>query len=85
MPNTDNGRVTLAVLGEKVDNLDAIIREYCQTSYNNHEDHEKRVRTLEKQATTNDVQHKYRMWGQGVFTVALTAFRTKISEITGLG
>ena len=58
MPNTDNGRVTLAVLGEKVDNLDAIIREYCKTSHNNHEDHEKRVRDLEKQATTNEVQHK---------------------------
>jgi len=46
---------------------------------------EKRIRDIEIEQARNQVQHKYLMWGQGVFTLALTAFRTKISEITGLG
>ena len=81
MPNTDNGRVTLAVLGEKIDTVLEDTKEIktCVTS------NEKRIRDIEIEQARNQVQHKYLMWGQGVFTVALTAFRTKISEITGLG
>ena len=81
MPNTDNGRVTLAVLGQKMDTVleDTKVIKTCVTS------NEKRIRDIEIEQARNQVQHKYLMWGQGVFTVALTAFRTKISEITGLG
>ena len=81
MPNTDNGRVTLAVLGQKIDTVLEDTKEIktCVTS------NEKRIRDIEIEQARNQAQHKYLMWGQGVFTVALTAFRTKISEITGLG
>ena len=80
-PDTDNGKVTLAVLGQKMDTVLEDTKEIktCVTS------NEKRIRDIELKQARNQVQHKYLMWGQGVFTVALTAFRTKISEITGLG
>ena len=80
-PDTGNGRVTLAVLGQKIDTVLEDTKEIktCVTS------NEKRIRDIELEQARNQVQHKYLMWGQGVFTVALTAFRTKISEITGLG
>ena len=80
-PDTGNGRVTLAVLGQKMDTVLEDTKEIktCVTS------NEKRIRDIEIEQARNQVQHKYLMWGQGVFTVALTAFRTKISEITGLG
>ena len=80
-PDTDNGRVTMAVLGQKMDTVLEDTKEIktCVTS------NEKRIRDIEIEQARNQVQHKYLMWGQGVFTVALTAFRTKISEITGLG
>ena len=80
-PDTANGRVTLAVLGEKIDTVLEDTKEIktCVTS------NEKRIRDIEIEQARNQVQHKYLMWGQGVFTVALTAFRTKLSEITGLG
>ena len=76
-----NGRVTLAVLGEKMDNVLEDTRDIkaCVSS------NEKRIRDIENEQARNQVQHKYLMWGQGVFTLALTAFKTKISEITGLG
>ena len=82
-PDNDgsNGRVTMAVLGQKIDTVLEDTKEIktCVTS------NEKRIRDIEIEQARNQVQHKYLIWGQGVFTVALTAFRTKISEITGLG
>ena len=80
-PDTDNGRVTMAVLGQKMDTVLEDTKEIktCVTS------NEKRIRDIEIEQARNQVQHKYLMWGQGVFTLALTAFRTKLSEITGLG
>ena len=76
-----NGRVTMAVLGQKMDTVLEDTKEIktCVTS------NEKRIRDIEIEQARNQVQHKYLMWGQGVFTVALTAFRTKLGEITGLG
>ena len=80
-PDTDNGRVTMAVLGQKMDTVLEDTKE-IKTCVKSNED---RIRDIELEQARNQVQHKYLMWGQGVFTVALTAFRTKISEITGLG
>jgi len=79
--DNDNGKVTMAVLGQKMDTVLEDTKEIktCVTS------NEKRIRDIEIEQARNQVQHKYLMWGQGVFTVALTAFRTKLSEITGLG
>ena len=80
-PDTANGRVTMAVISQKIDTVLEDTKEIktCVTS------NEKRIRDIEIEQARNQVQHKYLMWGQGVFTLALTAFRTKISEITGLG
>ena len=76
-----NGKVTLAILSTK---LDAIKEDTAEIRANGKAS-EARITAIEIEQARNQVQHKYLMWGQGVFTLALTAFRTKISEITGLG
>ena len=42
-----NGRVTIALLGQKVDDLTALIREMREDYRRNHEAHEARIRELE--------------------------------------
>lgn len=46
-----NGRVTLALLGAKLDNIDAKLSEYMRRSDEERDDHEKRIRTLETDGT----------------------------------
>ena len=51
-PNDNgNGRVTLALLGAKLDNIDAKLSEYMRRSDEGRDDHEKRIRTLETDGT----------------------------------
>lgn len=46
-----NGRVTLALLGAKLDNIDAKLTDYMRRSDEEREDHEKRIRALETDCT----------------------------------
>ncbi len=72
--------VTMAILSTK---LDAIKEDTSEIKSNN-KALEKRVRQNEADHVSNKVQHQFLMWGQGVFTLALTAVRAKIGPIIGL-
>ena len=73
--------VTLAILSTK---LDAIKEDTTEIKLNG-KALEKRVRHVENEQVRNQVQHKYLMWGQGLFTMGLTAIRaSKLGQIIGL-
>ena len=75
-----NGKVTLAILSTK---LDAVLEDTKEIKANG-KALEERVRDVENEQVRNQVQHKYLMWGQGVFTLALTAVRAKFGPMIGL-
>ena len=70
-PNDNgNGRVTLALLGAKLDNIDAKLSEYMRRSDEERDDHEKRIRNLE----TDGTRTKTLLGIWNVFVTALTAW-----------
>ena len=75
-----NGKVTLAILSTK---LDAIKEDTAEIRANGKAS-EARITAIEIEQARNQVQHKYLMWGQGVFTLALTAVRAKFGPMIGL-
>ena len=75
-----DGKVTLAILSTK---LDAIKEDTAEIRANGKAS-EARIRLIEIEQARNQVQHKYLMWGQGVFTLALTAARAKFGPMIGL-
>ena len=75
-----NGRVTTAILGQKLDAVLDDTKEIKDFVKSN----EQRIRLIEIEQARNQVQHKYLMWGQGVFTLALTAVRAKFGPMIGL-
>ena len=75
-----NGKVTLAILSTK---LDAIKEDTAEIRANG-KANEARITAIEIEQARNQVQHKYLMWGQGVFTLALTAVRAKFGPVIGL-
>lgn len=70
-PNDNgNGRVTLALLGAKLDNIDRKLDDYMRRNDEEREDHEKRIRALE----TDGTRTKTLLGGWNVFVTALTAW-----------
>ena len=70
-PNDNgNGRVTLALLGAKLDNIEAKLSDYIKRSDEERDDHEKRIRILE----TDGTRTKTILGGWNVFVTALTAW-----------
>jgi hypothetical protein len=70
-PNDNgNGRVTLALLGAKLDNIDRKLDDYMRRNDEEFHDHEKRIRTLE----TDGTRIKTLLGGWNVFVTALTAW-----------
>ena len=65
-----NGRVTLALLGAKLDNIDRKLTDYMKRNDEEREDHEKRIRTLE----TDGTRTKTLLGGWNVLVTALTAW-----------
>ena len=51
MADTSDGRVTLAVLGEKMDNLQSLLQTHIGEDGKTQEDHETRIRYTEKEIT----------------------------------
>ena len=75
MPNTENGRVTLAVAVSEIKNLRTVV----ETGFSDAKeeraeikevmsDQDERVRELETKATKNEEQHKW-LWGGQIGTV----------------
>ena len=50
-PDGSNGRVTLALLGAKIDTLSDRLTEYIDRQDEECDDHEKRIRVLETEST----------------------------------
>ena len=72
MPDTDDGRVTLAVLSNKLDNILEQLKTYSRDA----EDHEARIRCLEKQM--NRVEER-----QGIMAALQTIYTTIAAVIAG--
>jgi len=68
MPDTENGRVTLAVLGEKLDHIEALLSAHIDDDRAWHQDHEKRIRHLETRIVTVEQKQKGIAVGQSIFT-----------------
>ena len=51
MTDSDNGRVTLAVLGEKMDNIERLFTTHIDDDREFNRDHEKRIRSNETAIT----------------------------------
>ena len=58
MPDSDNGRVTLAVLGEKLDNIEQLFRMHIEDDRAQHKDHEGRIRHNETAITRLDQRQR---------------------------
>lgn len=68
--NTDNnGKVTLAVLSEKIDSLTGLVRERL-------EDHEDRLRDVERTSSANSQK-------LGLFAGAQAAFSVLVAAVAG--
>jgi hypothetical protein len=65
-----NGRVTLALLGAKLDNIDSKLSEYMKRNDEDCEDHEKRIRSLETETTRT----RTILGGWNVLVTALSAW-----------
>ena len=58
MPDTDDGRITLAVLGEKLDNIERLLAAHIDDGKVNHMDHETRIRHNETAITRLDQRQR---------------------------
>jgi len=60
MPENDggNGRVTLAVLGEKLDHIETMLATHIGEDHKTQDDHEKRIRANEKAVTQLDLRQR---------------------------
>ena len=58
MPDSDNGRVTLAVLGEKLDNIERLFEKHMSDDRRLHIDHEGRIRHNETAITRLDQRQR---------------------------
>lgn len=56
MPDTENGRVTIAILAQKIDNLSEKLGQIDARTGKLVEDHERRIRDLERCSTKTDSQ-----------------------------
>jgi hypothetical protein len=65
-----NGKVTLALLGAKMDSLDAKVSEYMRRNDDECNDHETRIRTLE----TDGTRTKTLLGVWNAFVTALTVW-----------
>ena len=72
MPDTDNGRITLAVLSTKLDNILEQLKTYGRDA----DDHEARIRCLEKQM--NRVEER-----QGIMAGLQAGYTTIAAAIAG--
>lgn len=78
--DSSNGRVTLARLGDKVDNLTSLVREWREEDRATHRDHEGRIRCLEERATRADEQLKTRTGLLAGLSVLVSAAATAIGS-----
>ena len=66
MPDTDNGRVTLAVIQADIRHLSSLLEAHIAKSSDCHDDHETRIRGLETSVTRIEQKQGALAAGQGV-------------------
>jgi hypothetical protein len=68
MPDTDNGRVTLAVINSQLEHLTQLLEKHIEDDAKCRDDHETRIRSLEKRTTQIEGKQTAIAAGQSVFT-----------------
>ena len=76
MTDPNNGKVTLAVLGEKMDNVQDLLQAHCDRGVIGHKDHEDRIRANEAQLVRLDQRFGWLAGILGVLQVGLIAVVT---------
>jgi len=89
-PDTGNGRVTLAVLGEKVDAQATREEEHYQDLKADNKDikagvlaNAGRLREVEIEQARNQEQHKRMIWGQGLYATVAAGISTALTTLKG--
>lgn len=80
MPDTDDGRVNLAILGEKMDNMREMLAQHIKQAQNCHQDYEARLRRLE----ANSIKQEQRLSIQTGILGTLTVIGSALSAWLGV-
>jgi len=73
MPDTENGRVTIAILGEKLDNVIQLLESHISDEKDRYYDHEKRIRLLAENQTIIKERQNVLTGLQGLISVVLSS------------
>ena len=73
MPDTENGRVTTAILGEKLDNVIQLLESHIGDEKDRYYDHEKRIRLLAENQTIIKERQNVLTGLQGLISVVLSS------------
>ena len=80
MPDSEDGRVNLAVLSTKLDNIERLIRTHIENDSIQRKDHEGRLRTLE----ANSIKYEQRLNLQTGILGTLTVLGSSIAAWLGV-
>jgi len=80
MPDTPQGRIDLAVLGEKMDNMLAMLKKHISSDEKARADHEERLRILER----NSAKMEQRLNVQTGILGTLTVLGSSIAAYLGV-
>ena len=78
MTNMENGRVTTAILGEKLDNVIQLLESHIGDEKDRYYDHEKRIRLLAENQTIIKERQNVLTGLQGLISVVLSSIATYI-------
>ena len=76
MPNTPEGKVTLAVLSNQLENIEQLLKIHIERAEKYHEDHETRLRILETSKVRLEQQLKIQTGALGTLMVLGSSIAT---------
>lgn len=77
-----NGRVSLAILGQKIDHLSALLQAHIHDDHQEREDHEARLRCIENKELPTVKQRVSRVEErQGIIAGVQTVYATVLSAV----